>query len=128
MKRRPGSGSPPPWPASSRTSRVGPSTRPLMTRRIRLRLRSLFRRQRLERELDKELLFHLEMLTAQQVARGMSPAEARRAALRTFGEVDRVKDDVRDTWLSRLVETLVQDVRFGLRNLRRHLGFSAIVI
>ena len=52
----------------------------------------------------------------------MRPPEARAAALRNFGQVDRVKDDVRDTWLSRLWETLVQDVRYGLRNLLAQSG------
>ncbi len=68
------------------------------------------------------------MLTEQNVRAGMSAAEARAAALRNFGQVDRVKDDVRDTWLSRLWETLVQDGRYGLRNLLRNPGFAFVVI
>src|SRR5687768_13607908 len=99
-----------------------------MTHRIRTRLSSLFRRARYERELDSELRFHLDMLTEQNVAAGMPPAEARRAALRTFGQVDRVKDDVRDTWLSRAFETLAQDLRNGVRNIRRDPGFAFVVV
>ena len=61
---------------------------------LRTRVSSLVRRARYERELDRELRFHLDMLTEQNVRSGMEPDAARRAALRTFGEVDRVKDDV----------------------------------
>jgi putative ABC transport system permease protein len=96
--------------------------------RIRTRLASLFRRDRYERELDAELRFHIEMLTEQHVRTGMTPDAARRTALRTFGQIDRVKDEVRDTWLSRITETLSQDVRYGLRNLRRNPGFALAVI
>ena len=56
------------------------------------------------------------MLTEQHVRAGMPPDEARQAAVRTFGVVDRVKDDVRDTWLSRIAETIAQDVRYGIRS------------
>jgi putative ABC transport system permease protein len=99
-----------------------------MTRRIRTRLSSLFRRERYERELDSELRFHLDMLTEQNVGAGMAPDEARRAALKTFGQMDRVKDDVRDTWLSRTFETLAQDLRYGVRNIRRDPGFAFVVV
>ena len=99
-----------------------------MTRRIRTRLSSLFRRARYERELDSELQFHLDMLTQQNVGAGMPPDEARRAALRTFGQMDRVKDDVRDTWLSRAFETLAHDLRYGARNIRRDPGFALVVV
>jgi predicted permease len=99
-----------------------------MLKRIKTRLSSLFRRDRYERELDRELTFHLEMLTEQNVRAGMPAAEARRAALRNFGQVERVKDDVRDTWLSRLWETLVQDARYGVRNLVRNPGFAFVVM
>jgi putative ABC transport system permease protein len=99
-----------------------------MLKRIKTRLTSLFRRERYERELDRELAFHVDMLTEHNVRGGMRPSEARTAALRNFGQIDRVKDDVRDTWLSRLWETLVQDVRYGLRNVSRNPGFAFVVI
>jgi putative ABC transport system permease protein len=86
-----------------------------MLPKLKQRLRSVIHRARFERELDIELQFHLDMLTAQNVARGMTPEAARRGALQVFGAVAGVKDDVRDTWLSRLVEAAVQDVRYGLR-------------
>jgi putative ABC transport system permease protein len=99
-----------------------------MVRRIAARLGSLFGRDRRERDLDKELGFHIDMLTEQNVRAGMPPADARRAATRAFGALDRVKDDVRDTWLSRLFETFGQDMRYGLRNLGRNPGFAMVVV
>jgi hypothetical protein len=99
-----------------------------MIRHLSVRLKSLFRRTRLEQELDTELQYHLDMLVDQNVKAGMSTAEARRAALRVFGPVAGIKDDVRDTWLSRFLETAAQDVRYGLRNLRRNPGFALVVM
>ena len=99
-----------------------------MANRIKTRLSSLFRRARYERDLDAELKFHIDMLTEQNVRAGMRPADARRAALKNFGQVDRVKDDVRDAWLSRLWETLLQDIRYGLRNVGRNPGFAFVVV
>jgi predicted permease len=99
-----------------------------MRRTLTKRLRSIFQRDRQEQELDRELQFHIDMLTEQHVRAGMDPQSARGAALRAFGTVDRIKDDVRDTWLSRVWETVGQDVRYGLRNLRRNPGFAVVVI
>jgi putative ABC transport system permease protein len=82
----------------------------------------------MERELDVELQFHLDMLAAEHVRRGMSPEAARRAALTLFGGVEQVKDDVRDTWIVRLVETVAQDIRHGARSLRKNAGYSLAVI
>jgi predicted permease len=82
----------------------------------------------MERELDAELAFHLDMLAAQHEARGLSPEAARRAARQTFGGVDQIKDHVRDTWLTRVVETIGQDIRYGLRGLRQQLGYAVAVV
>lgn len=68
-----------------------------MAGRITTRLVSLVRRERLEREIGRELQFHIDMLTEQHVRAGLPPDEARRLAFRRFGAVGRVKDDVRDT-------------------------------
>ena len=84
-------------------------------RHLRTRLASLFRRKRYETELDVELQYHIDMLVQQNVAAGMRPDEARTAALRSFGAVQGIKDDVRDTWLSRFFETAAQDIRYGVR-------------
>jgi predicted permease len=97
-------------------------------RRLKTRLVSLLRRRRLESDLERELAFHLDMLTEQNIRAGMSPIEARAAALRNFGMVENVKDAVRDTWLSRVAETLAQDVRYGLRNIARNRGFAFVVV
>jgi putative ABC transport system permease protein len=98
-----------------------------MIRKLSARLRSL-RRDRLEKELDVELQYHLDMLIEQNLKAGMSSLEARRAALRVFGPVAGIKDDVRDTWLSRFLETAAQDIRYGVRNLRRNPGFALVVM
>ena len=99
-----------------------------MIRHLAVRLSSLFGRERQERELDAELRYHIDMLTEQNVQKGMSPDVARREALRLFGPVAGVKDDVRDKWLSRFVEVAAQDIRYGLRSLRRNPGFALVVI
>jgi predicted permease len=95
---------------------------------LKTRLASLFRRERLEKDLDRELSFHIDMLTEQNIRSGMSRESARSAAMRNFGTVENVKDAVRDTWLSRVVETLGQDVRYGLRNIVRNPGFACVVV
>lgn len=99
-----------------------------MWRRLKTRLTSVISRGRLEGELDRELAFHIDMLTDQHVRAGVPPADARRMALREFGRVDGVKEAVRESWLSRTVETLAQDVRHGVRNLRRTPGFAFVVV
>jgi predicted permease len=99
-----------------------------MRRWLKARLTSLFMRGRMEGELDRELAFHIDMLTEQNVRAGMSIAEARAAAVRHFGRVDGVKEAVRDAWLSRTAETFSQDVRYGLRNIRRNPGFAFVIV
>jgi predicted permease len=91
-------------------------------------LGALLRRQRVEHELDAELHFHLEMEIEKNLRAGLAPEEARRAALRAFGGVDRVKEQVRDAWGLRVVDTLRQDVRTGLRSLRRNPLFALVVM
>ena len=99
-----------------------------MSRWLKTRLTSLFMRTRMEGELDRELAFHIDMLTEQNVRAGMPPAEARSLALRHFGRVDGVKEDVREAWLARAAETFLQDIRYGLRSLRRNKGFAAVIV
>jgi predicted permease len=95
---------------------------------LKTRLASLLRRDRTEGDLDRELAFHIDMLTQQNLRSGMSPAEARQLAIRHFGTIDGVKEAVREAWLSRAIETFTQDVRCGLRNIRRSRGFACVVV
>jgi putative ABC transport system permease protein len=90
--------------------------------------RRLFRRARTERQLDAELRFHLEQQIADYVASGMTPEEARRRARLDFGGLDQVKEECRDVGAARFVETLIQDLRYGLRQLRRNPGFIAVAV
>src|ERR1035438_527591 len=92
------------------------------------RLRTQFRKKELDQELSEELAFHIEKETEENIAAGMSAEEAHYAALRKFGGVDQVKEECRDAWGIRLIETLLQDLRFGLRQLRRNPGFTAVAV
>ena len=96
--------------------------------KIPLRLRSLFRKKRVEQELSEEMQFHLEKLIEENIAKGMTPEEARYAALREFGGVEQLKEDCRDSWGVRMVSELGQDVRYGLRQLRRNPGFTVVAV
>jgi predicted permease len=99
-----------------------------MLKAIRSRLRALFRKNEVERELDDELRYHLEKAIAQNIARGMSAEEARRAALVGFGGLDRHKEECRDARGTRLVEEFAQDLRYGTRVLGRSPGFALVVV
>ncbi|HKH46582.1 MAG TPA: ABC transporter permease [Thermoanaerobaculia bacterium] len=97
-------------------------------RTLQLGIRSLLRRDQVEEELDEELRFHLDMETAKLLKRGLSPAAARREALRTFGGVEKTKEQCRELRATRWLEDLVRDVRYGARTLLRSPGFSAVVV
>jgi putative ABC transport system permease protein len=95
---------------------------------VPLRLRSLFRGERVDRELDEELQFHVQRLTDEHIARGASPAEARLAALRAMNGVEQRKEECRDTRRVRLVQDVLQDLRYAGRTLLRSRGFTAAAI
>ena len=86
------------------------------------------RRDRFDRELEEEVRFHLEMKAEEYVASGMSPEEARRAALRRFGNETRMREMSRETWGFVVMETFLQDVRYGARVLAKNKGFTAVAV
>jgi len=93
-----------------------------------LRLRSLVMRNRLERELSGELRFHLEKLAEENITRGMAAEEARYAALRDLGGVEQIKEECRDMRRVNYIENFLQDVRYGVRQLRRSPGFAVVAL
>ena len=94
---------------------------------FRFRARGL-RRGSLEDEFDDEVNFHLDELAAEYEARGLSPADARGAARRDFGIAATVKEDLRAARGVHLIDAFFQDVRHGMRQLRRHPGFAAAAL
>jgi len=98
------------------------------TRILYMRARSLFGRSRLEDELSGELRFHLEEQIRENLAAGMPPGEARRAALADIGGLDQVKEACRDSRSVTLAENAWRDLRYALRVLARTPAFTAVAI
>jgi macrolide transport system ATP-binding/permease protein len=95
---------------------------------VPLRFRSLFRRDQVEQDLEDEFRDHLERRIEADVARGMTPDEARYAALRVFGGVDQRKEECRDMRHVNFIDHGIQDLRFALRQLLKHRGFACTAI
>jgi predicted permease len=91
-----------------------------------LRLRSLFRRRRVETELDEELRSHLERTIEQNIARGATPEEARRRALIEIGGAEQVKEECRDARGLTFFNDAWRDVQYGARTLRKNPGFTIV--
>jgi predicted permease len=85
-------------------------------------------KKRRDQELDEEIRAHLAMAIRERIERGEDPAEAEANARREFGNATLVKEVTRDMWGWRWLETLLQDVRYGLRQFRRNPGFTAVAI
>ena len=99
-----------------------------MWTRMRLWLVSLLRRRRFDTDLSDELGFHLRARAEHWQSHGLSTAEAMRRAQLEFGSLARVRAEVGDVRRGAWVERLVLDVRYGVRALRRHSGFSALAV
>ena len=106
---------------------------PALVARLRARcdavgLLSWSGRRRAEQDVQRELALHLELETQQNIEQGMSPENAMRAARAALGNVPLIREDVRAAWRWRWLDQLVQDVRCGVRNLRRNAGFTTMSV
>src|SRR5216117_1658557 len=101
-------------------------TIPRLFRICKQRLSALFRKERLDDELDQEMMFHLEQLERENLEAWMSAAEARRQARKALGNVAVLKEECRDERRVSWFHDFLKDVRYGGRMMRRHPGFTAI--
>ena len=92
------------------------------------RLTFYWRQDQFDRELEEEMRFHLEMKTEDNLAAGMETEEARYAARRQFGNQTLLREVVSEMWRFKPIETLFQDLRYGMRMLLKQKGFTAVAM
>jgi putative ABC transport system permease protein len=92
------------------------------------RVLMLLRRRQFDADLDEEMRLHRELREEEQIERGLSPEEAHYAAQRRFGNPLALREESRDMWGWNWLETFLQDVRYGLRQVRRNPGFAAVAV
>ncbi len=95
---------------------------------LRIKLRALFQNRVVENELQREMSFHLDMLTEQHIQNGMNAKAARKAALKEFGNLEASKERSRDSLGFRVVTDLIRDIGFALRNAQSTPGSSFLVV
>src|SRR5271169_883439 len=95
---------------------------------IPLRLRSLFRRRHVEQDLNEELQFHLDQKIEEGIANGLSPREARNAAMRAMDGLEQRKEEIRDTRRIHWLTDFFDDAHYAIRSIRRTSGLTAFVV
>ncbi len=101
---------------------------PRLFYKIRCRLAAIFRRNGKNDELAREIEQHIEMSVADLVSQGTDPEEARKLALREFGNVEALKEECQDSWGMRFIDNRIRDLGFGCRQMIKHKGLSSVVI
>ena len=99
-----------------------------MLDQLKMRWRALFHKEELEQELEAELRFHLENDATQNLRSGMNAGDAHYSALKSFGPLERSKEECRDARRVRFVEQFVQDLRYAKRLLTKNPGVTLIAI